>query len=460
MKKKLSITTILFVLVFSVSFAQTKTIPVVRTSQSKILFYNGGSKDDFNIHGKFPPSFNYSLPVAKGGTTCYIVSEKDSLAIFIQPGKSTRFYLVQETTQDSMLCDFKGVVAVQAATFTETYKKANQGKIAIQIPEVYELVNIVFALTKHAQHDENIVNKHTPYFQSVQQTFGAYRNHPAVFRMDSLLNQGQYSLLKMDSYAFVFEGNRIVNGGIYDRVSWGAENTLLTHVPLLEAFASKTNFRGFYTKNSAYYQSLRKDMEGRIKLSEMKLWLEQHFPSTHYDFVNVIFSPLVSWNQSVNWFSDNGFKEAQLHINALHPVERSKAVPENVVNAELSQIAFTELNHAYINPEAEKYSHALNTFKDLPKWVAGKSSVDYKDPFLCFAEYLNWSLVSLYFLDHYSAEEFKILEKGLENTMVTHRGFTKFKEFNGELLRLYKERKPGTTVSELFTPLLTWAEKQ
>jgi hypothetical protein len=454
--EKTDIALIFMLSLCGVTSAQTSAIPAVRINQGKILFYNSGSRDDFNIRGKLPATFEYSVPVAKEGTTCAVVSEEDSLPVFIQPGKTTRFYLVQATTKDSMLCQFTGIV--KRATFTDAYKKANQGKIGFEVPEVYELVNVLFAITHQAQQDENIVNKHTAYYQSVQKAFGAYRKHPAVLVMDSLLKQGQYTSVKMNSYAFVFKENRIISDGIYDRVSGDDRNTLLTHIPLLETFARESGFRTFYQKNSPYYQDLRKQMQAQLPLSEMKRWLERNFPATRYDFVKAIFSPLVSGHQSAYWFSDNGFSEAQMHINALHKDEWAKGMPENVVKGQLSIPAFTELNHAFINPEAEK--HALDSFKDLSKWTAGKFSKDYQNQFACFTEYMNWALASLYFLDSYPTSDFNILKENLENTMVNHRGFSKFKEFNNELLRLYQQRKPGATVADLYAPLLAWAQKQ
>jgi hypothetical protein len=439
------------------SFAQTQSIPKVTTSQNKFTFYNEGKDLKISLgSGPLTNTFTYSVKVAKAGSTCYVVTEKDSLALFILPAQSVRFYVVAENRHDSLLCDFKGVV--KAASFTNRYKKLNNKKIITEVPEVYELLNIIFALTKRGESDNNIAYKGSPYYQAVKNYFGSASDHPAVLAIDSLLKKGLDAELKMDSYAFILRGDKIINGGVYNRLSWGNENTLLTHIPLLESFAKKTRFRAFYKKHKGYYQQLIKDIAMRIRPAEMKQWLEKNFPSTKYASAKVVFSPLAGGNQSANWFEDNGFAEAQMHINAPHVGEWTKGLSENVINGQLSIPAFTELNHAYINPHAATYS--LEPFDSLTKWTAGKFSSHYQDPFACFTEYVNWSLASLYFSDHYTNQDFKTLKEVLEKTMVNYRGFSKFKEFNEELLRLYKEREKGATVADLFSPLLAWAASQ
>jgi len=95
----------------------------------------------------------------------------------------------------------------------------------------------------------------------------------------------------------------------------------------------------------------------------MQRWLNKNFPKTSYDCFRVIFSPLVDWNQSAGWFDNDGFKEAQAHVNFPYPSEADKkrTYEENIMLD--GQILFTEFNHAFINPEAEPYfdTKALNT---------------------------------------------------------------------------------------------------
>ncbi|MCY7356238.1 MAG: DUF4932 domain-containing protein [Rudanella sp.] len=95
----------------------------------------------------------------------------------------------------------------------------------------------------------------------------------------------------MDTYAYRFVGDRIQNGGVYDRVSWGEVNTLAPYVPLLESFAKQSGFRAFYRKQQPYYNQLRAEYQKNIDVATMKKWLEKQFPATRYNAVKVIFTP-------------------------------------------------------------------------------------------------------------------------------------------------------------------------
>ena len=42
--------------------------------------------------------------------------------------------------------------------------------------------------------------------------------------------------------------------------------------------------------------------------------------------------------------------------------------------------------------------------------------------------------------------------------MMERRGFQQFDDFHSTLLSLYSNRKAGTTISDLYKPLLEWAK--
>jgi hypothetical protein len=180
-----------------------------------------------------------------------------------------------------------------------------------------------------------------------------------------------------------------------------------------------------------------------------------------YSATKVIFSPLVGWNQSASFFSDNGFTEAHAHVNFPFVNKDDKKLPAGILKGQRMKIAFTEINHGYINPEAEKYRKLIDSvFKDLSKWTTkGKPSSSYITPLTCFEEYMNWGLVTLYYSDIFDKKAFNTLNTGTEKTMVELRGFQRFKEFNQQLLRLYQNRKSGQTVADLYPAILEWAAK-
>lgn len=456
------ITTCLFICWTGFAFAQKLPIPILHASSDSLIMYFDGQKDEFNGINKLGRQFDYSFVVQKDSSVFTLVSKSDSISMILRPKRNTVFKIVREPMGDTVTCSFTTQKLVKPASFSDKYKAENAGKIIIEVPEVYELINIVFALTEYGK--TGAIEKGSEYFEKVVGHFMPYNQDPAVRSVDSLLKSspGYYYLhLKMDSYAFVFSGNKITNGGVYDRIAPGEKNELEYYIPLLEKFAEKSGFRTFYRDNLNYYSGLKKDFRDNINITVMKSWLEKQFPATKYSAIKVIFSPLVGWNQSANFFNDNDFTEAQAHINYPFIDNKNKKLPADVLQGRRMMSAFTEINHAYLNPEAEKYNKAIgDAFKDLSKWTtSGKPSSSYNNSLICFEEYMNYGLVALYYSDIFNKKTFDSLNNTIEKNMVYFRGFQRFREFNRELLRLYKNRKTGQTVADLYPAVIEWASK-
>ncbi|AUD01179.1 hypothetical protein CWM47_04720 [Spirosoma pollinicola] len=442
---------------------QTATPPTLRTKQNRIVMYIDGERSNFNGVNDVPKDFSYNFPLEKASVPFVLVTEKDSVVMTLQHNAMTDFQIIREAKGDTLLGHFTSHKFVKAATFTDAYKKANEGKTSVEVPEVYELINVIFALTNYGKTPA--IYKETDYYKQVMRHFSPYKNHPAVRTVDSLLlkSEDNYANLKMDSYAYLFQGNKLVKSPIYDRASWGEVNQLTPYVPKLEQFTKQANFRSFFQKHTPYYNSLITDFKKNVDVATMKAWLEKQFPSTHYSAVKILFSPLVGWNQSANHFTDNGFTEAQSHINYPFIDDSQAKQPKNITRGQRMIIAFTELNHTYLNPEAEADRNkkaVSDAYKNLTKWItAGKSSANYNNAFSCFEEYMNYSLVTLLFNDLFDEQTFAVLNRDLENRMA-NRGFQQFTGFNQELLRLYKTKKPGQTVADLYPDIIAWAAKQ
>ncbi|MEM9304015.1 MAG: hypothetical protein AAGE01_18015, partial [Pseudomonadota bacterium] len=124
-------------------------------------------------------------------------------------------------------------------------------------------------------------------------------------------------------------------------------------------------------------------------------------------------------------------------------------------------ILFTELNHGFINPEAEQYYQRVDViFADREFWVPELDANAYSIPGAVFTEYLNWSLPSLYAMDQLDEEGVAALVTRVGDSMVERRGFARFREFNEALMRLYEERAAGETAADLYPALLDWAEAE
>ncbi|MFC5409363.1 DUF4932 domain-containing protein [Larkinella bovis] len=451
---------LLFLLLGSHTFAQNRTI--VRTKLNHVTIYINHERGNFNGVNEIPNPFAYSFGTGPETVPFAVVSEQDSIALSLQHGVKTTFQIIRETKGDTLICQFSAHKEVKAATFSDAYKTAHQGQTLIQIPEVYELINVIFALTRYGQ--TNAIYKETDYYRAVRKHFEPYRHQAAVRTIDSLLAQSEdiYAPLKMDSYAYAFSGDQIEKTGVYDRVSWGETNTLEPYIPLLMSFAKQSDYRTFFRKHGSYYASLVADFRQNVDVAAMKQWLEKQFPRTRYSAIKVIFTPLVGWNQSANSFSDNGFTEAQAHINFPFITTFMSQQPAAIVKGGRMLIVFTELNHSYLNPEADRYASEIAVaYQDLLNWITtGKPSGNYNNPLACFEEYMNYALVTLLYSDLFDKQTFQSLKTNLENNMVNQRGFRHFREFNEELLRLYQNRQPGQTVADLYPAIIAWSGQQ
>lgn len=455
--------TCFFICLTGLAAAQQVKVPVLHTTSDSLLMYLDGQKDEFNGINKLGSQFNYAFVVPSDSLVLALVSKSDSIFMTLRPKKNTVFQIVRSLRKDTLTCTFTIQKLVKPATFSDQYKAENEGKIIVEIPEVYELINIIFALTDYGK--TNAIYKNTNYYKAVTGHFAPFRLDPAVHAIDSLLNfspEFYYLHLKMDSYAYVFSGMNIVKGDVYDRIATGDKNELDDYIPLLRTFAEKSGFREFFKKNANYYAGLTKEYKDNINIAGMKSWLDKQFPATRYSAIKVIVSPLVGWNQSAGFFNDNGFTEAQAHVNFPFVDKKDEKQPTGVLKGKRMIIAFTEINHAYLNPEAEKHSKLIaNAFKDLSKWItAGKPSGGYNNSMVCFQEYMNYGLVALYYSDIFDTKAFETLNTDMENAMVGSRGFQKFKAFNQELLRLYRNKKPTQTIADLYPAMIDWASRQ
>lgn len=450
--------TLLLILLCPVVCFSQATVPSIETQNDTLTVYIEGKKDIFphHIHSG---TIDYSL-VVKTPDTISLVSETDSISFIVHPKDFMIFDVVRTKGQDTLHCSFNIVEKHEHANFSDNYKRTHQGKTLVEVPEVYELVNIIFSLTSTGKTDPHIVRKKTSYHNDVIAHFKNYEQEPIVGILDSLLERGMNNWLKMDAYSFFFEGHQIKKSPTFNILSWGNDNTIEPYVDLLQAFANKSDFRKFYARHQALYQKQIQTYQDSIDTKKMTTWLEKHFPSTKYNSFKVIFSPLVNGNQSVCYFDNNDFKELQAHVNYPYKWEALERYPSEVGLLRRSDIVFTELNHGYINPEADKtvyQKRILAAMGNVSEWI-GEPSIKYYDkyPLLCFKEYLNWGLLSLYFVDYAPPEFLPQLLYDIETKMVNGRGFTKFIEFNNFLIKLYQDRNDGKVLEDLYPQIIDW----
>jgi len=276
-----------------------------------------------------------------------------------------------------------------------------------------------------------------------------------------------YVKLKSNGYAFKFDNNsRIVQSKIYDRIGFWGSNDLREYLDQMQSFSDDSNFREFYKQNAKTYQDQITFYRDTANIAGMVDWLDKNFPnSKSYDAYKVIFSPLVYGTQNAAWFESNGFKELQAHVNFPYPWERKdksgrKIKMKKKTDTLLRTVTvFTEINHGYINPEAEKYTdRILEAAADQDKWVDRSINPYYNGGMAVFLEYMNWGLIDLLANDLLPAGDHGIVMDSINKQMVKGRGFRQFNEFSKNLLKLYRNRKPGQTIADLYPQIIEWFE--
>ncbi len=228
----------------------------------------------------------------------------------------------------------------------------------------------------------------------------------------------------------------------------------------MQSLSDAVDFRSFYRENAQIYTNCISLYTDTADVTEMKRWLDERFPdSSDYDLYRVVFSPLVSYNQSSTWFESNGFRELQPHVN--FPYEKdAKRYGKMSKLAETiyrGNIVFTEINHGYMNIVAHKLRAEISdATSNRDKWVSKEKGPNYYAGNSAFNEYMNWALVSLRIMDYVLEAEQEQLIQRVERSLSGNRGFLQFKPFNRFLMDLYLNRGSRNSTADLYPAIVAW----
>lgn len=459
---------ILILALFAVA-ANGQDLPIIK-STSLTVTIRDGEQLRTNIWRLVPEAkpdvYEAQLKDGKPQRVTFI-TDLESISFLVELGKKYDFII--QRGDDLCYTRIVGVKFVPAAVFDKKYQAAHQARMFIEIPEVYELVNIAIALTPIGIEERNLVFKDSEYYKRMRAWFNAYKEHPLIAALEAELrrNPGRYFSLKMNGYAFEFDQRgRIVQSTVYDRTGFKSDvtNTLRPYLAQLQSFAEASRFREFYKENEPTYKQQITFYRDTANIAEMKKWLDKNFPgSSGYNCYKIIFSPLVAYNQSTTWFESNGFTELQPHVNFPYPqdvkrfYESGSEAGQNVFRG---NIVFTEINHGYINPEADKYAdRILKATSSRDRWVEKGRSPGYYGGVATFNEYMNWGLASLRLFDYAPKDEQPRMIASIDQMMTERRGFPMFAAFDKFLVNLYRNRPSGSTVADLYPQIIAWFER-
>jgi adenylate kinase family enzyme len=351
------------------------------------------------------------------------------------------------------------------AYFSKEYISQNTAKVNFEIPEVYELANIIWTLSPQGQKARNL-NKNSKYYSEVYNYFKPFLNHQ-IFKELSLNVQNyqdSYYDFRENSLSFAFSEDKIIHSEPYFYVmGHNRENfTSLFQklIPQIEDFAKTCQFREFYRQKTQYYHQSIEEQKKLMPIKKMWSWLENNFDNKFASY-KVVYSPLIGATHSTQNFAtflENGqgkFNETVMFVSGPEVFESSKIKDFKLKEGLASGIVFTEIDHNYVNRLSNKYQKQIkNIFDKREIWTGANGDTErYSNPLDVFNEYMTHAIFCLYVKENYDEQTAKSIIKERENLMTETRKYIKFKELNEKLLSLKGDRK----VKDLYDDILNWA---
>lgn len=342
----------------------------------------------------------------------------------------------------------------QHSVFSAKYISEKSGTSSFQIPETYELANIILYLSECS----NLTFNHpegTNYTNRVEEHFGLFRNHPLVKILNKKCSNENfwttYYGFRENSICFEFGDNNILEySSPYKHVIWdsseimGGEFRNLLY--LIQDFVNTSNYRRFYSSNKSYYEQLEKRLSELQPINKMWQWLETEFPFK-YDSYKVVFSPLIEGSHSTQKFYKENFInpeykeyiECVMFVNSSESIDLNNKYSESLKEGLMSGIVFTEIDHNYVNPTSNENSKAIKELiKERDGWATKEAQQNYSSEYAIFNEYMTHSLYCLYVQETYDERIGKeIIAKRIG--LMNKRGFLKFEHFNQILLIKMKD---------------------
>ncbi len=466
---------IFLMLLFSVSYTYSQESEIVLDSDTiKFSILRDGQYDGQSLY-KFPiqPDIDQS-PYTLGGKDIefvfYGLEDTVSFRHTAYPvAQAFPFKVKSPNHEIDMKVGFHSVTA----ELSDTYIDEVRSKVVYEIPEVFELANIILGLLDDSFEGAN-QNTESDYYSEVLKFFGAHRDHEIFNRLNTEgLDEKEigdiYYDFRDNSYGYVFdESGRIVHGNQYFYLHGynkdTHKNTFVDLLPLVQDFADKSDFRSFFDKQQDFYSRLASREPEFLKTKDIWQWLENEFPLLKIHAYKIVMSPVIGGSHSTQKFHQRNarkntlFSECIMFMNAsdLKVQERFDSFDEKV--ASISGNLFTELDHNYINPFTGKYYKEISSaFKDRSQWVTEDKAKFYSSEHSIYQEYITHALYSIWAYDTFSPDvAAKAVAKRVDLNK-NRRGFYRFDQFN-EMLMALEEEHNDKTIMELLPQIIQWCE--
>ena len=428
------------------------------SNYSKLILLHFGKRDTVDMGTDASP-----------GLTATIYYDKDSLLIPYQnlPYAQVHYIPIQSPKRKIIYrLHFNEITA----SFPPSYIEENKGTVKIEIPEVYELANIIWTLSPTGQRATDL-NKEGAYYEKMREWFTPFLNHPLFAKLDfaDSVYFTKYYDFRENSFCYNFNKDKLVYEGPYFYVMGDdddAYNSLFKQLlPLVQDFADRSKFREFYANNKDLYTKQIQRQKERMPVRSMWNWLEQQFPKTKFQSYKVVFSPLIGGSHSTQNFSsfynNELFRECVMFVCGTDRYDKKPELTEKQKEGLMSGIVFTEIDHNYVNPVSNRYREKIDSiFSNRNIWTSnGGDNSWYGSPMSVFNEYMTHAAFCLWVMDSYDKPTADLVINNRESLMVDKRHFSRFKEFDRALIEIRGKDK-DTKLVDLFPAILDWCKTQ
>ncbi|WP_276966295.1 DUF4932 domain-containing protein [Chryseobacterium sp.] len=325
-----------------------------------------------------------------------------------------------------------------------------QKDVKIELPESYELGNIILALTEYGKTDPYDVQKIPPYYDEIMSYFEPVKDHPLLKKVNySRKDWKKFLGFRTDFYAFSFDESGLLKRD-FPFNSFGPKE-VDENLELINDFVKKSNYRTFYKNHQQFYNTIISNYKEYYYINDTYAFLDKIAarPANEGDKKYVIaISPLVG--------GQNCHRDINSSLTVDFPDIGQDLILGNLKNNIARRLldnhtVFSEIDHGYVNPVSDQYSKEITESFSLAKWdkKSGYPGIS------SFNEYMTWAVYDLFIKEKFPKEKTDSLS-AIYHKVNIRRGFIAQNLFSEKVAELYKKEKK---LEKLYVPLLKWTKK-
>ena len=226
----------LFILNFILFFNahSQNSIPVIKATYNRASLRENNiiRKDSWRILPEIKPDV-WNVIVPKGSKKrVTFITDIDSISYLLKSDTSYNFLVLLNNTDSAYT---RISTHPEAAIFNNDYIRLHNNKAIIEIPEVYELVNIIFSLTNIGLDDRRISNFETIYYKDFLKWFSLFKKEKIVLVFDSIIQKdfNKYYAITQDAYSYFIINGKITKSKTYERFNDGFVNTFTPYITMI-----------------------------------------------------------------------------------------------------------------------------------------------------------------------------------------------------------------------------------